>query len=132
DSAWPADSAPAAGASTRLTGIETRLWQSAAGTFTTTGDSTATTADAPSGALLVVVGGRAPGGTVPSTVELEATEGEQTVFRAAFTPTFQVGGDGTFRTPFLVNGTRCRPLKLVARSDGGREVTRTVVFTCDS
>ena len=131
DSSTPADSAPAAGASTRLMGIEARLWDPRSGTFTAAGDSVGISADAPSGALLVVVGGHAPGGTIPGTVQLEATEGERTVFSAGFSPSFQVGGDGTFRAPFLVSGARCLPLKLIARSDGGREVTRTVVFTCD-
>lgn len=133
DSAVPTtDSAPEAGASTRLVGIEARVWDSRSGTFTVVGDSVGMSAGAPSGALLVVVRGRAPGGSIPATVQLEATEGERTVFNVGYTPSSQVGADGNFRAPFLVSGARCLPLKLVARSDGGRELSRTVVFTCGS
>ncbi len=130
DSAIPPDSALEAGASTRLLGIEARLWDSRSGTFQTIGDSVHISDDAQSGALLVVVGGQAPGGTIPATIELEVTDAEGTLFNSGFMPSFQVGDDGTFRTPFLVNGELCMPVKLVARTDGGRELTRKMVFTC--
>jgi len=132
DSTIPPDSALEAGASTRLVGIEARLWDSRSGTFRTIGDSVHVTADAPSGALLVVVAGQAPGGTIPATIELEVTDADGTLFNSGFMQSFQVGDDGAFRTPFLVNGELCVPVKLVARTDGGRELTRKVVFTCGS
>ncbi len=130
DSAIPADSALEAGASTRLLGIEARLWNSRSGTFTTIGDSVHISADSPSGALLVVVSGSAPSGTIPATIELEVTDGDGTLFNSGFVSSFQVGDEGTFQTPFLVSGELCTPVKLEAKTDGGRELTRKIVFTC--
>lgn len=131
DSRPPSDSAPLAGASTLLEGIEVRVWDSRSGAFAVAGDSVGMRADgAPSDALLVVVAGRAPPGSIPATVHLDAMEGERVVSSSGFAVPSRVTGDGVFRAPFLVGGTRCLPLRLVARSEGGREITRTVVFTC--
>ncbi|MHB1225742.1 MAG: hypothetical protein ACYC2G_17065 [Gemmatimonadaceae bacterium] len=133
DSRPPGDSAPSAGASTLLEGIEVRVWDSRSGAFAVAGDSVGIRADgAPSGALLVVVAGRAPPGSIPATIHLDVAEGERVVSSSGFALPSEVGGDGVFRAPFLVGGARCLPLRLVARSEGGREMARTVVFTCDS
>lgn len=132
DSTISPDSAPEAGASTQLLGIEARLWNSQSGVFRTIGDSVHSSANSPSGALLVVVAGHAPGGTIPATIELEVTDADGTLFNSGFISSFQVGDKGTFQTPFLINGELCTPVKLVAKTAGGRELTRKVVFTCGS